>query len=80
MMLGIAEQVGAVRLRLAAAACKFRPALPRHSGKSTFGAVPQLLTRCKPLAQTCSRDEAAAHRQQLIATWREEGQTDEVRC
>ena len=34
---------------------------------------------CKPLAQTCSRDEAAAHRQQLIATWREEGQTDEVR-
>lgn len=28
--------------------------------------------------QTCSRDEAAAHRQQLIATWREEGQTDEA--
>ena len=32
-----------------------------------------------PIPQTCTRDEAAAHRRQLIDTWRQEGQTDEVR-
>ena len=31
------------------------------------------------LLQTCSRDEAAERRNQLIAAWREEGQSDEVR-
>ncbi|KAI7843604.1 hypothetical protein COHA_002846 [Chlorella ohadii] len=65
-------------LAAAEAACAEHMAQSAALRREVHDAEAQLAMMLDLAEQTCSRDEAAERRNQLIAAWREEGQSDEA--